>query len=141
MGDLDINDLQRALLKSGVASRHVRRFVAELNDHVDDLRREAAAHGHSAAAARELALSRIGKPRALVRSVLQQPELRSRLCRVPGVTWLYYPLASMLLAPAGQASRGASTASLVVRWGAALLLSATVTAAMLLAMQLSIAFG
>ena len=37
MHELDLSRLQSELLRSGVAPRHVRRTVDELNDHYEDL--------------------------------------------------------------------------------------------------------
>lgn len=141
MGDQTFNDLRRTLLESGVASRHVRRLVAELHDHLDDLQQEAHADGCDGVAANDRAMRKIGDQRLLARKILERPELRSWVYRYPRVARIYYPIAYVLLLPAAPVFAGVARASQLARWGAALLLSATVTAAMLLGMQLSIAFG
>ena len=133
--------LRKPLLESGVAPRHVRRMLAELHDHLDDLRQEAIENGDDSVAANDRALRKIGDQRLLARKILEQPELRTWAYRYPRIARIYYPLAYVLLLPAAPVFSGAAKASLVARWGAAMLLSATLTAAMLLGMQLSIAFG
>ena len=76
MGDQTFRELRGSLLDSGVASRHVRRLVCELHDHLDDLRAEALADGCDNAAANARALSNLGDQRQLARRVLEQPQLR-----------------------------------------------------------------
>lgn len=132
MHDRAFDELERTLRESGVAPRHVRRMVVELYDHLDDLRQAAIARGCDPMEAHTSALRRIGDQRVLVRKVLECPELKSWDHRHPRVALLYYPVAYVLLLP---------MTPVIVRWGTALMLSATITAAMLLAMQLSIALG
>jgi len=141
MGDQVFGDLGASLLKSGVAPRHVSGILAELHDHLDDLRQEAIVDGYDNVAANERALRRIGDQRLLARTILARPELRTWPYRYPWLARVYYPLAYVLLLPAVPVLGRVVQTSLVMRWGAALLLSATVTAAMMLAMQLSIALG
>ena len=141
MRDQTFDEMRRSLLESGVASRHVRRMLAELQDHLDDLRQEAIESGCDAVAADNMALRKIGDRQLLARKILERPELRTWAYRYPRIARMYYPLAYVLLLPTAPVFTGVAKASLVARWGAALLLGATVTAAMLLGMQLSIAFG
>ncbi len=82
------------LLRGGVAPRHVRRTIAELQDHFVDLHTEAMARGLSAVEAEADARSRLGKEDDLVQEVLNKPELRSWASRWP---WLIYGLGPMLV--------------------------------------------
>mgnify|MGYP001821234416 CR=1 FL=1 len=52
--------LRSELLEAGVAPRHVRRIVDELDDHVDDLCAEAIADGMNSIDAMAFAMQRIG---------------------------------------------------------------------------------
>lgn len=141
MRDQTFADLRKFLLESGVAPRHVRRMLAELHDHLDDLRQEAIENGCHGVAADDRALRKIGDQQLLARKILEISALRTWVYRYPGIARIYYPIAYVLLLPIAPVFAGVARASLVARWGAALMLSATVTAAMLLGMQLSIALG
>lgn len=141
MADQTFDYLRGALLESGVAPRHVRRLLAELHDHLDDLHCEALATGCDAGAARERAVRRMGDQRLLTREILERIDLRTWEYRYPRVARFYYPIAYVLLLPLAPVFAGVARVSMLARWGAALLLGGTVTAAMLLGMQLSIAFG
>jgi len=141
MADQTFDDLRRSLLESGVAPRHVRRLVLELHDHCDDLRREALSAGCDPAAATARAVRRLGDQQVLARKMVNIPELRTWAYRYPRLARVYYPIAYAMLLPAAPLFAGMAQPSLVARWGTALLLSATVTAAMFLGMQLAIALG
>lgn len=129
MRDRTFDELRQTLRESGIAPRYVKRMVLELQDHLDDLRREAVNRGCDPFEAHHGALRRIGDQQILARKFLERPELKTWDFRHPRIARIYYPVAYVLLLP---------LAPVIVRWGTALLLSATVTAAMLLAMQLSI---
>ena len=60
MPRLDLAELQNELLRSGISPRHVRRTVAELNDHFEDLVDHALAEGAEPTTARERALVELG---------------------------------------------------------------------------------
>ena len=141
MGDSTFGDLRRTLLDSGVAPRHVRRLILELHDHCDDLRNEALADGCDPLAATARAMRRMGDPQLLARKIIGMAELRTWAFRYPRIARVYYPIAYVLLLPAAPVFAGMARASMLARWGTALLLSATVTTAMFLGMQLSIALG
>jgi hypothetical protein len=77
------------LLKGGVAPRHVRRYVRELDDHLGDLterQREAGYDGDDAASRARAALGGDGE---LAQAMLDQPGLRSWPARLP---WLVFGL-------------------------------------------------
>jgi hypothetical protein len=52
--------LRDRLLTAGVSPRHVRRYTAELSDHITDLEAEARSAGHPQPG--ESALERLGRP-------------------------------------------------------------------------------
>lgn len=138
MRDTDVHAqftaMKQQMLAAGVSSSHVTRMVAELRDHLEDIESEAGANGISL----EQAASRLGDPDVLVNHVLARPELKSWVYRYPRIARAYLPMEYALLLPLAPLFAGAKSASAIARWGAALFLSAAVTAAMLLIMQLSI---
>lgn len=138
MPDHDFQLLRTRLLESGVAPRHVKRIVAELDDHLEDLRVEAINQGRSVAEAQAWAAQRIGSETTLADRILAIPEYRAWIYRYPRVARIYLPLAYALLLPAAPVFAGIANPGIVFRWGAALMLSAAVTAAMFLSMQLAI---
>lgn len=126
------------LLDSGVSPKVVSRIVIELQDHYDDLIDEAIANGEPLSQAREAAVTRIGDPGMIAEQILETPELRSWIYRYPRIARVYLPIAYALLLPAAPVFAGMANPGVVMRWSAALMLSAGVTAAMLLSMQLAI---
>jgi len=131
-------ELRRYLVKSGITPRHVKRTIAELNDHFEDLQLEARSDGLSAADAYAFAESRIGEHKLIARDMLARTELKLWVYRYPRVARIYLPLAYLLLLPAAPVFAGAENASAIARWGTSLMASAAVTAAMLLLMQIAI---
>lgn len=131
--------LRNELQDAGIAPRHVRRIVSELEDHLEDLRDEARMLGQTAEEASRYAICRIGDQKAIAERMLDAPELRTWIYRYPRVARLYLPVAYVLLLPAAPLIAGFANPGIVFRWGAALMLSAAVTAAMFLSMQLAIA--
>lgn len=137
--NLRFDTLRSELLESGVAPRHVRRIVSELDDHAEDLRAEAVAQGMSAAEASELAMQRIGDQQHIAERILECTDLRTWIYRYPRVARVYLPCAYALLLPALPVFAGIAHPGIVLRWSAALMLGAGVTAGMLLILQLAIA--
>lgn len=124
--------LRRHLLNHGVSPRHVARIVLELDDHLQDIRADAADLAETDA------MRRLGDLRIIANQVIARPELKLWIYRYPRIARIYMPLAYLLLLPAAPLFAGAAHASLMVRWGASLVLGAALTAATLLVMQLSI---
>jgi hypothetical protein len=89
--------LAERLLRSGVAPRHVRRYLRELRDHYDDAVQDELNRGASRATAEEMAASRLGDPDILIQSALAKPELLSWSRRWPWAVFIFAPL---LLFPA-----------------------------------------
>lgn len=86
---LDFDDLREQLLRTGIAPRHVRRYLTELRYHYDDLIAEERAHGVTGLAANEAASARLGSNDELAAALLAKPELRSLAARYP---WLIFTL-------------------------------------------------
>ncbi len=132
-------ELRDQLLASGVAPRRVRRIVAELEDHFDDLASEALADGGSTEAATAFALRRIGDQSLIAERLLECAEFRTWVYRYPRIARIYLPVAYALILPAAPLFAGMANPGSVARWVAALMLGAGVTALMFLSMQLAIA--
>lgn len=87
------HELRERLLRAGVAPRHVRRYLAELADHLADLRAEEERGGRSQADAESAALIRLGGMDELAKAMLEQGQLRSWSVRAP---WAVFGLAPLL---------------------------------------------
>ncbi len=131
-------ELRSHLLARGIAPKHVRRITTELGDHFEDLRIEALKSGLSACDADALAVNRLGDQRLIAERILAHTEFKTWVYRYPRVARFYLPFAYALLLPASPVFAGIRNPALIARWGAALMLSGAVTAAMFLFMQLSI---
>jgi hypothetical protein len=79
------------LLKGGIAPRHVRRYVRELADHLDDLTAQSCAAGHDREEACALARARLGNDSELAQAMLDQPGMRSWPARLPWLVFLLLP--------------------------------------------------
>ena len=141
MPDDTFSELRTQLLDSGVAPKHVRRIVDELNDHYEDLQVEALQEGKSSEQAAEIARQRIGNQSTIADRMLSTSEFRIWVYRYPRIARIYLPIAYALLLPATPVLASIANPWIVVRWGAALMLSAGVTALMFLFMQLAIALN
>jgi hypothetical protein len=92
------NELREGLLRAGVAPRHVRRYLAELADHLADLRTEEERAGCSRADAESAALIRLGGVDDLSKAMIAQPQFRSLSVRAPWVTFGLAPLVLLAVA-------------------------------------------
>lgn len=81
--------LRDRLLTAGVSPRHVRRYMAELSDHITDLEANAKAAGHPAP--RQSALERLGRPDDLAQAMIERPELKAWTARAPWAVFLFGP--------------------------------------------------
>lgn len=84
------------LLKGGVAPRHVRRYVRELDDHLDDLTAQQHAAGYDGEEACIRARARLGGDPELAQAMLDQPGMRSWPARLP---WLFFLLLPPIVTP------------------------------------------
>lgn len=87
-------ELRERLLRAGVAPRHVRRYLAELTDHLADLRAEEERAGRSRADAEAAALVRLGSMEDLARAMIGKRQLQSWSARAP---WAMFGLAPVSL--------------------------------------------
>ncbi|HJS45686.1 MAG TPA: hypothetical protein VJ753_04720 [Rhizomicrobium sp.] len=79
------------LLKGGVAPRHVRRYVRELGEHLDDLTAQQHAAGYEGDDAAARARARLGDNDRLAQAMLEQPGMRSWPARLPWLVFLVVP--------------------------------------------------
>ena len=79
--------LREILLKGGVAPRHVRRYLAELTEHLDDLTEKQRALGYDGEDAEMRARALLGEDRELAAAMLEQKSFRSITARAP---WLIF---------------------------------------------------
>ena len=94
MSHVRFDELSERLLRAGIAPRHVRRYVAELSDHFDDLVREGAENGLPQNTAEQAARTRVGSDDGLAAVMLARPELRSVAARYP---WFAFGLAPVMM--------------------------------------------
>jgi hypothetical protein len=94
--------LRDRLLRAGIAPRHIRRYLAELYDHLTDLRAEENLTSHSApeaqAAAESATLTRLGSIDTLADAMTSQPHLRSFAARAPWAAFALAPIAALAAA-------------------------------------------
>ncbi len=86
--------LKERLLHAGIAPKHVRRYVAELEDHFDDLVHEETTRGLDKSTAENAALNRLGDDETLAQTMLDRPELKSLTARYP---WAVFGIAPPVL--------------------------------------------
>ena len=86
------NELRERLLRAGVAPRHVRRYLAELTDHLADLRAEEERAGRSRADAESAALTRLGGMDDLFKAMVEQRQFQSWCFRAPWATYCVAPI-------------------------------------------------
>jgi hypothetical protein len=89
--------LREKLLKGGVAPRHVRRYLAELSEHLDDLTAQQRKAGYDAEDAAIRARAKLGSDAELASAMLEQRKSRSLAARAPwAVFGLLPPIAAMV---------------------------------------------
>ncbi|HEY1804324.1 MAG TPA: hypothetical protein VGG45_07560 [Terracidiphilus sp.] len=86
------HELRERLLRAGVAPRHVRRYLGELQEHVADLKAEEERHGLSAADAEQAALARLGNMDDLAVAMIGKRQFQSWSARAPWVAFCIAPL-------------------------------------------------
>jgi hypothetical protein len=80
-------NLRETLLTGGIAPRHVRRYLCELDDHLADLTAAQQAAGHGKEEAQSRAQALLGQEQDLAAAMLAQPGLKSLAARAP---WLVF---------------------------------------------------
>jgi hypothetical protein len=88
------DQLRERLLRAGIAPRHVRRYLAELADHLADLRAEEERAGRSGADAQSAALIRLGEIDDLATAMIKRRQLQSWCVRA---AWAVFSLAPPFL--------------------------------------------
>lgn len=141
MPEADFDALRQHLLHVGVAPRHARRTVIELQEHFTDLKEDLISEGFPANQAAVEASRQLGPLDEIAGLIADRPELRRWSYRYPRLGRVVLPVAYLVLLPGSSLVAGASYAPTIVRWGAILSLSAMITAGMFLAIQLSITLG
>jgi hypothetical protein len=86
------------LLKGGVAPRHVRRYVRELDDHLGDLTERQREAGYDGDDAQARARARLGEDVELAQAMLNQPGVRSWPARLPWLVFVALPPVVTILA-------------------------------------------
>lgn len=90
--------LRERLLRAGVRPKTVRRYVAELREHLDDLTTEMTANGVPEPEAREQALIRLGSIDALAHPMEMDDRFRSWVSKAPWAAFLLAPLVTYAVA-------------------------------------------
>ncbi|HEX2761658.1 MAG TPA: hypothetical protein VHM27_14135 [Rhizomicrobium sp.] len=90
-----------ALLKGGIAPRHVRRYIGELTDHLQDAIAQQKAAGYSDEDARIRARALLGDDRELTAAMLEQTRFRSWPARLPWLVFVVAPFFVLTLASMG----------------------------------------
>ncbi len=85
-------ELREGLLRAGVAPRHVRRYLTELEDHLHDLTAEEVRAGRNREEAESAALTRLGGTDDLYKAMVRQRQLQSWCVRAPWATVSLGPL-------------------------------------------------
>jgi hypothetical protein len=96
MSDHPFESLREALLRMGVAPRHARRAVLELDSHFHRLVGEGLARGDGEEAARIAARELLGADEVLISRFADMPELRAWSSRWPAVWFTLVPLISFI---------------------------------------------
>ena len=141
MPDPDFDGLRQHLLDAGVAPRHAGRTILELKEHYADLQDELMRGGLARDEAELEASQQLGPLEAIADLVTARTELRRWTHRYPRIGRVVLPIAYALVLPMTPLIAGIGYAPAIARWGAIMSLSAVITAAMFLAIQLSITLG
>jgi len=139
MPEPDFKQFRSGLLQAGIAPRHVRRTITELQDHLDDLIAAQLASGSDAATAQRRAGQEMGDLTDVAIAMRACPELQCWAYRYPRLALIVYPLTCLALLPVVPVIAGVTHAQDVARWSACLFIGALVTASMFLFLQLAIA--
>ncbi len=141
MPEPDFDGLRQSLMQAGIAPRHARRTILELEEHFADLKEELMAQGFGRRRAEMEASRQLGSLEAIGEIVASRSELRCWPFRYPRVARIVLPIAYALLIPATPLIVGVGYAPVIARWGVIVSLSAIITAAMFWLIQVSISLG
>lgn len=88
---MPFDNLAETLLRGGIAPRHVRRYLAELREHLEDLTAQQCEAGHAPEDAAVRARARLGSDDELAAAMLEQKQFRSLAARAPWVVFILLP--------------------------------------------------
>jgi hypothetical protein len=88
--------LEDRLLRGGIAPRHVKRYLCELDEHLSDIAEAHTAAGYDAQTAAAHACAALGSDDELADAMLKQRDFRSLSARVP---WLVFGVLPVLALP------------------------------------------
>jgi hypothetical protein len=89
--------LRERLLRAGIAPRHVRRYLRELDEHLADLTEAQRIAGYDAADAAARAQARLGTEGELAAAMLEQDRFRSLSARFPWLVFGVLPPLGLIL--------------------------------------------
>lgn len=92
------HELRERLLRAGVAPRHVRRYLGELDDHLADLRAEEGRAGRSQADAEAAALTRLGSVDELAEKMIEKRQFQAWSARAAWAMFGFVPVALLAFA-------------------------------------------
>jgi len=116
---MPFEDLRERLLGAGIAPRHVRRYLAELEDHLDDLIQAQRYAGYDLENAPLRARAWLGDDDDLATAMLARPALRALPARAPWLVFGLFPLAALIALCAVPVLLLAAVASLHAQQGTA----------------------
>jgi hypothetical protein len=134
----NFGNFESSLLRAGVAPRHVRRTVLELQEHLEDLVETEIGNGCNEHLASKRALQQMGDLQDVVTAMRARPELLGWAHRYPRVAVLVYPLTCLALLPVAPLFAGVAHAPQIARWSLCMMFAALVTSTIFLVLQLSI---
>ena len=88
---MPFDNLAETLLRGGIAPRHVRRYLAELREHLEDLTAQQCEAGHDPEDAAVRARARLGSDHELAAAMLEQRQFRSWAARAPWAVFMVFP--------------------------------------------------
>ena len=93
-----LENVREQLLRAGIAPGHVRRYVAELREHLADLAARERASGLDAARAEERATALLGSDAQLVQAMIDSGAPRSLAARAPWSVFAVMPVVLLVAA-------------------------------------------
>lgn len=90
--------LEDRLLRGGIAPRHVKRYLRELEEHLSDITEAQAAAGHDAPTDASRARATLGPDDELACAMLKQRDFRSLSARFPWLVFCVFPVLALPLA-------------------------------------------
>ena len=90
--------LEDRLLRGGIAPRHVKRYLRELDEHLSDITEAQAAAGHDSPTAAARARAALGPDEELAHAMLKRSDFRSLSARFPWLVFGVLPVLGLSLA-------------------------------------------